>query len=132
MCHRRWETNDGQCGPVETEYRRGHHFPSSGRESNHETNDQERDEESDVDASGCEEHIRAEVMFVDVVPLKHRKYRWLDQSRDTLPQQETSDNRSGCQPRGSTEAYACEVEDGFQCLSPIPPAGERNSRLRRE
>src|SRR5271154_1071372 len=74
MRHRRRESNDSQCGPVETEYRRGHHFPSSGRESNHETNEQECDEVSDVNASGCEEHIRAEVMLVDVVPLKHRKY----------------------------------------------------------
>ncbi len=83
---------------------------------------------SDINASGREEHIRAEVMLINVVSLEHSKYRWLDQSSDNPPKRESAENGDHSRPRGSTETVVRKLVDGFQCLSPIPPSGEGSSR----
>src|ERR1700679_856108 len=88
--HLYWESNDNHRAEYKTQDHRGRHSPSLGHERNHETNEQECDEVSDVNSSGCEEHIRAEVMLVNVVSLKHCKYRRLDRSSDKLPQKKSS------------------------------------------
>jgi len=107
------ESNDNHRAEDKTQGHRGHHFPSLGHEGNDETNEQERDQVADVNASGCEKHISAEMMIGNLISLNRCKYRWLDQSTDNSPQEESSDNGGGCQPRGGAEALSRKLEDGF-------------------
>ena len=81
-----------------------------------------------VEAEG--QHVRAEVMFVNVVSLKEScKYRWLDPSTDQPPQINSSGNGCRCQPRSSAEAKERKLQDGFERLCASTTCGRMERRI---
>jgi hypothetical protein len=69
------------------------------------------------------------VVVEDTAAIKDGEDCRLDQRTEEPTQEESADDGCGCPQGGGAKAEARKLEDGFESLPPIPPAGEESSRF---